>query len=304
MRHVALSALLLSMAPCAEAGLFRAYLASYGNDANPCTVVAPCRLLPAALAAVNDGGSIWMLDSANYNVAPVNVAKAVTILAIPGAVGSVVGSGGSAIEVTAGASVTLRNLDILDFSGGIHGIHMTGGAKLRVEGCSIHGLPGTGIMIETAAQVAIVDSIVRDNGAHGLYLARGTASVSRTLVAGNGANGIWVNPWTTSTVRAFVSDTVLNNNGNGLVVEGIVDRLARAYVTRSTASGNVNSAFRAVSFSAPGDAVLELSASVASGNGAYGLLNEGATIQSAGDNRISANAPADTLGAITLTVSQ
>jgi hypothetical protein len=44
---------------CASAqavGLFRAYLASDGLDTNPCSVVAPCRLLPAALAAVADGG--------------------------------------------------------------------------------------------------------------------------------------------------------------------------------------------------------------------------------------------------------
>jgi hypothetical protein len=66
---------------------FRAYVASTGNDANPCTLGAPCRLLPAALAAVADGGEIWMLDSANFNTSTVNIAKSVTILAVPGAIG-------------------------------------------------------------------------------------------------------------------------------------------------------------------------------------------------------------------------
>jgi len=55
----------------AEAGLFRAYLSSKGSDSNACTVGAPCRLLPAALAAVNDGGEIWIMDSANFNTGPV-----------------------------------------------------------------------------------------------------------------------------------------------------------------------------------------------------------------------------------------
>ena len=97
----------------AQAQLFRTYLASDGNDANPCTVQAPCRLLPAALAAVKDGGEVWMLDSANYNTGPVNINKSVSILAIPGAVGSVVGSGGDAIVIdTAGVKVSLRNLRI------------------------------------------------------------------------------------------------------------------------------------------------------------------------------------------------
>ena len=59
------AALLLSTT--ADAQLFRAYLAPApaGNDANNCTLPSPCRrLLPAALAAVADGGEIWMLDSA------------------------------------------------------------------------------------------------------------------------------------------------------------------------------------------------------------------------------------------------
>jgi hypothetical protein len=35
----------------------------------PVHAAAPCRLLPAALAAVASGGEVWMLDSANYNTA-------------------------------------------------------------------------------------------------------------------------------------------------------------------------------------------------------------------------------------------
>ena len=86
----------LLLSATAQAGLFRSYVSSAGNDANPCTLSAPCRLLPAALVAVNDGGEIWMLDSANYNTGPVNIDKSVTILAIPGAVGSVLAIGGDA----------------------------------------------------------------------------------------------------------------------------------------------------------------------------------------------------------------
>ena len=52
---LALAATLL-LSATAHAQLFRAYVASDGNDANPCTLPAPCRLLPAALGAVADGG--------------------------------------------------------------------------------------------------------------------------------------------------------------------------------------------------------------------------------------------------------
>src|SRR5512142_3529722 len=90
---LAFAAALLLSAP-AHAQIFRAYLSTSGSDANPCTLPAPCRLLPAALNAVASGGEIWMLDSANYNSATVTIGKSVSILAVPGAVGSVLAIGG------------------------------------------------------------------------------------------------------------------------------------------------------------------------------------------------------------------
>src|SRR3954469_21966371 len=116
-------AILLLLPSFAHALLFRAYVSSKGSDANPCTVAAPCRLLPAALAAVNDGGEIWILDSANFNASPVVIGKSVTILAIPGALASIVTAGGAALTVdAAGAKVGLRNLTIVNFNGGSSGV--------------------------------------------------------------------------------------------------------------------------------------------------------------------------------------
>ena len=44
-----LSVLVLASSGAHAAGtLFRSYLSINGNDANPCTVQLPCRLLPAA----------------------------------------------------------------------------------------------------------------------------------------------------------------------------------------------------------------------------------------------------------------
>jgi len=39
------------------------------------------RTRTTALAAINAGGEIWMLDSASFNTAPVNITKSATILA-------------------------------------------------------------------------------------------------------------------------------------------------------------------------------------------------------------------------------
>src|SRR5271154_2417202 len=103
MRSALLFVASLMLCASAQAQLFRAYLASDGNDANPCTLPQPCCLLPAALTAVASGGEIWMLDSANYNGATGVISKSVSILAIPGAIGSVVAIGGAALSITAGS---------------------------------------------------------------------------------------------------------------------------------------------------------------------------------------------------------
>ncbi len=166
------AAVVLCSAGPATAALFRAYLSVNGSDTNACTLQAPCRLLPAALSAINDGGEIWMLDSANFNTAPVNITKSATILAVPGALGSVVANGGDAIVInTPGVIVTLRNLVLLNLSGGtigaggLNGITFFDGAALTVEDCEIYGMSGRGVRVfASGAKIVIKKTTVRGNG--------------------------------------------------------------------------------------------------------------------------------------------
>ncbi len=202
------------------AQLFRSYVAPTGSDANPCTLFAPCRLLPAALTAVADGGEIWMLDSGNYNVATVNVTKSVTILAVPGAVGSVVMTNGPAIRIaTAGVKVALRNLVIMPLpgTGAVHGISMTAGAALTVENCLIANAPTNGIIVSTAAVVRITDTTIRDNLLHGVVLQNGArATITRSTISGNSNVGIFAYVTATSpTTIVDIADSTLDGNDSG-----------------------------------------------------------------------------------------
>jgi hypothetical protein len=86
----------------------------------------PDRTVPAAaaaLTAVASGGDIWMLDSANYNTGTVTIGKSASILAVPGAVGSLVAlNNGPAISITAaGLTIALRNLVIGPLAGAAAG---------------------------------------------------------------------------------------------------------------------------------------------------------------------------------------
>jgi parallel beta-helix repeat protein len=297
---VFLAALILSLS--AEAQLFRAYVAPSpaGNDANPCTLPLPCRLLPAALAVVADGGEIWMLDSANYNTTTVNVTKSVTILAVPGALGSVVANGGPAISVaTPGVKLALRNLVIVPLAGGsgTHGILMTDGAALIVENCLIAGIPQVGIRVTAMAYVRIVDSVIRDGLSHGIELqGSATASISGSKLLGHaGGVGVYAHGATvTSITTAVVSDSIVSGNFWGIeAVATPAGATVNVSVTRSTVSNNT---WGIVSDSS---AFVTVSNNLVTSNWLYGLAQSNAgKLESLGNNLVRQNGT-NVLGTIT-----
>ena len=176
----------LALATPSHAGIFRAYLSLNGSDANPCTLPAPCRLLPAALAAVNDGGEIWMLDSANFNAGPVTIDKAVTILAIPGALGSVVASGPVGLTVATTGAVTLRNLNILPLPGSESGagISVTQAGTVTVQDSNITGFNnmGAGLTVTAAARATVLNSVLRGNATAALVSAGARLSLMDSTI--------------------------------------------------------------------------------------------------------------------------
>ena len=212
--RVLLACLLLASASASATGLFRAYVSSTGSDANDCTLPHPCRLLPKAISSVASRGEIWMLDSANYNTGQVNIDRSVTILAIPGALGSVVATGGGdAIFIgTAGIKVTLRNLVIVPLGSSNDGIGINQASELDVEDCEVSNMTASGIAaFDAAAKVRVTSTRLRGNNS-GVY-ARGAVVVSldRVTSVGNAAAGIYAD--TGSTVIA--SNSILRNNTNG-----------------------------------------------------------------------------------------
>ena len=229
----------------AEAQLFRAYLAADGNDANPCTLQAPCRLLPAALNAVASGGEIWMLDSANYNTSTVAISKSVSILAVPGVVGSVVAlNGGPAISIDdTGLTVALRNLVIGPVAGAAEGtqaVYVNGASHIAIEDTLIAGHVSDAVVVLGGATLMVANSTLRDNVGFAIYLVNGaTAAIFGTKLLSNGGG---VSAWspTTVTTTASISDSVISGKSpSSTSVYGVRalsqnGGLSRISVTRST----------------------------------------------------------------------
>ncbi|HZZ93151.1 MAG TPA: hypothetical protein VFE23_11355 [Usitatibacter sp.] len=291
----------LVMALPVHAQLFRAYAASYGNDSNPCTVAAPCRLLPAALAAVQDGGEIWLLDSANFNSGgAVAINKNVSILSVPGQVGSIVAVGGAnAINIGAGLTVALRNVSITSNanSPGADGIDMTTG-KLSVQGSTI-SVPLAAIHASGIGFLSVHDTVIRDSFV-GVHVKGGaTADVSRSkffdLQYGVYAEGVVASTVSSAIVKDCQFANVVNGAQAGATTVGAVARLS---VHDSSISGGT---YGIVAYSSAGgaNAVASVGASTISG-ASTGLLQSGgsAVLQSMGNNWVVNNTNA-TAGTIT-----
>lgn len=146
----------------------RAYLSASGKDTNPCTLAAPCRLLPAALTAVQDGGEVWILDSANYNTSKVSVSQSVTILSVPGALGSLLTTNDNAIEIAGSINLTLRNVAFRKGAGDLGaGVYVgSGTVQLLVENSDFNAISGGGIVWQPSAsgQLSVNHSTFRNNG--------------------------------------------------------------------------------------------------------------------------------------------
>jgi len=292
------AAALLLCAP-AQAQLFRAYLAADGSDINPCTLAQPCRLLPAAIAAVASGGEIWMLDSANYNIGQVNITKSVTILAVPGVVGSVVAtSNGNAIYMgLAGLRVTLRNLVIVHLTTSANGIEMELGAELHVADCEIAGVTQSAIYAHAPnSKVTVKNTVLRGAGYGFFANDTVTAALDGVHVKGMANSGVI----SAAGARVTVGNSVLSGNQHGAAVtanEGFISRLG---IVNSVVDGNAGDGIIVQTFGLAGAAELTLKNSTVSNNGTAIWTNQftSSTVMALlDDNAVTYNAVGIFIGA-------
>jgi hypothetical protein len=291
---VAASTLIL-LSSAAHAQLFRAYLAADGNDANPCTLAQPCRLLPAALSAVASGGEIWMLDSANYNTGTVTIGKSVSIRAISGVVGSLVAvNNGPGVSITASAlKVALRNVVIGPLAGatpGSSGIVMTGASQLEIEDCAISSLSSVGVYVSGTGMLKMSDCSIRNIGTFAVWIQNGARAVVASTRMYDNQGGVFVLTTQGSTLtEATVSGAVISGCDTGVyALANALSAISRVSVAR-TAIDNVGSGLRTET-GTDGTAQIDFGGSViVSGYYAWDQSGAGASILSLGDNQVSGN---------------
>jgi hypothetical protein len=258
------TALACSLATAPAHARARVFVASYGNDTNPCTFLSPCKTFQVAINAVDPGGEVTAIDSAGFG--PLFIIKAVSITSPPGVeAGIVPASGANAIGINAGSTdkVVLRGLTLDGASSGLNGIAVGNVGVLEIDGCvirnftedgiaygsgntatytlvihnTISSLNGTGMSITPIGVLkGIIDNVViTNNQLDGLIVSSTpavTLTVSNSVISNNGAFGMLME----GTGKAMVSNSVVSSNGeDGLTVNGATATLR---VTKTTITGN------------------------------------------------------------------
>jgi len=305
MKRILLLAMLLLLASGAQAQLFRAYVASYGNDTNPCTVASPCRLLPAALNAVRDGGEIWMLDSANFNSGTVAITKSVSILAVPGQVASIVSLGGGFAMTlpVSGITVALRNVLITDnaTNPGYGGIYITGNVTLSAEDCIFANIADEAIYADVyqtinSSVIHVKNSVFRNVGGErgNTYWVAIRAGNGPTVSVMNSqfltSGGIWgYSDQNGAVTTVNVTDTYMSDGFHGVFTGAYATgATARSFVTRTTLH-NLMYPLASETHGA-GSSTITVSDSASVGNYySYFQNGTGSAIRSLGNNHMSDN---------------
>jgi hypothetical protein len=289
-------ALVAGLASHPAEALQRAFVASYGNDANTatfCLLGNPCRGFAAAHSVVDPNGEIVALDGAGY--AAVTITKSVTITANPGFYAGISVSTGNGVTIaTAGVNVILRGLNINNVGSASNGVSMTNGSSLAIENCVVSNFGGSGVVVNTGAKVRIVDSLFRAN-AYGIYLTSGVdAAIAGVKVMGNSGQGMELdNTITATNLTVSITDSVFSGHNSGVYASAVSGATTNVTVIRSTSSNNN------FGFAITNSATLTVGSSMATSN-LYGFYQSGSSaFRSLGNNIVDQNITSNTLGTIT-----
>lgn len=263
------------------------YVSAQGSNNNACNVNAPCRTFAYALTKTASGGSIIVLDSANYGA--VNINKAVNIVNDGHATATIsVPSNGVGVTVnlaTTNAAVTLRGLTIEGDGSAARGIAFIGTGTLNVLNCVVRGVKQRGISItaSTGGYVLIADTTVTNNTNFGVF-ATGDGSGSLTLSLShdkltNNGSGFHFSGGTAAYGFATIDSSLIAENATGLALAESGSNEITAFVTGSNILNNTNS------INVGSGTILKLERTSIESAFSGGVVNSGQII-SFGDNAI------------------
>jgi hypothetical protein len=160
----------------------RTWVSGIGNDADPCSLTAPCKTFAGAYSKTLAGGEISVLTPGGFGA--VTISKSLTINGA-GEHGSVLGAGSNGIVVNApGVVVTIRNIQLQGAGTGLIGIRLRQNSMLVVDNVSISGFQ-YGVHVDDGRAV-VSNSSITSNQFVAASASGGSLTVTGTTMANNG----------------------------------------------------------------------------------------------------------------------
>jgi hypothetical protein len=221
---------LFALSAPAHAQATRTWVSGVGNDANPCSLTAPCKTFAGAISKTFINGEIDCLDPGGFG--NITITKSITI-DCTGTFGSILASGVNGvvinipvnindpfrtvrlrglsingtgpsgtigtrtglkgISISQALTVEIEDLVISDFSQqGISDTRSTTGGKLFVRNSVIRNNSGAGILAQGAATNTVsLENVHSLNNSHGVATATGNkVGITRSVFAGNTTAGV------------------------------------------------------------------------------------------------------------------
>jgi hypothetical protein len=173
----------------AQAQRDRVFVASYGEDSNPCTFGSPCKTFQNAINVVAVGGEVTAIDSAGFG--PIVISHAITITSPDGVEAGIAApaSGASAVTINAGPNDNIvLNALTLDGAGVANttGVAFNTGGSLHVHNCTIRNFAFYGIdFVPNASSQLFVSNTLISNFSNadgtGINIAPSSGSVAAVI---------------------------------------------------------------------------------------------------------------------------
>ncbi|HEX3463977.1 MAG TPA: hypothetical protein VHS78_08025 [Candidatus Elarobacter sp.] len=188
----------------ANAQATRTWVSGVGDDANPCSRTAPCKTFAGAISKTAAAGEIDCIDSGGYGALTITKSIAVKCDSY---------EAGVLVSGTNGFVVQAASTDVIWISG------------LDFEGLGPTALSLNGIKIISAAQVSVVNCVIRGFGStnstdgNGIFMANsGTTKlfVNNTIMADNANVGLEVKPASGATALVDVMTSAAATNTTGM----------------------------------------------------------------------------------------
>jgi hypothetical protein len=274
----------------------RTWVSGVGDDANPCSRTAPCKTFAGAISKTVSGGEIDCLDPGGFGA--VTITKSITI-DCSGTFGSVLAAGTNGINVNGlGITVNLRGLSINGVGTGLVGINFISGNSLTVTNVNIMNFnsgSAIGILFAPNTANAILEvnkSVITSNGiapaiGGGIAVQPAVGSNAVVIVSEskleNNSDAVKANSNSGRVTMTVRESTLANNRGSG--INSNAGNEINFMVDRDTISNNFQNGI----VSSGGNSLVRVNASAITGNATGVISVAGGVLRSYRNNAINGN---------------